>query len=296
MPTDDQAWLSSGRGNAPRVAWSFGTDGLLAGFSRSRETGEALVADDAGGLYLLDRNGRIVSMSRGFHGPSHVAWSDGGLGVAVVDGARLCVVDRKLTQVWAIDHPLELLAVAITAYGNHVAAALGDGSTIVLDRSGNRVARFTTARPLNHLAFVVAEPHLVGASNYGLIGRWRVDGARQWEENALTNTGDVDVTGDGSRIAVAAYNRGVQLYRGGGRSAGSLALEGTPERVSLSYEAKFVATSTVEGHLYWVTLAGDLRWAASVPEPVTHLVAHPLGNGLTVAFESGRVVQLDWGR
>ncbi len=288
-------WLTSGRGRSPRVAWSFSTDGPLTGFSQSRETGESLVADAAGGLTLVDRTGRIVALSRGFHHPAHVAWSDAGLGAVAVDGSRLCVVDGKLKEIWKVDFATEILGVAVTPHGGHVAAALADSTVAVHDRNANRVARFTKSRPVHHLEFVVARPEILVAADYGFVARHRLDGDQTWEEAVLSNTGDLTTTGDGERLLVAAFNRGILVYGGGGQARATFAIEGTPFRVSMSYEPKVVAAATVEGHLYWMTFEGQLRWGAEVPEDVATLVTSPLGDGLTVAFESGRVTKLTWG-
>ena len=295
MTETSEAWLSSGRGNPPRVAWTFGTDAPIAGFSQSRETGESLVADEANGLYLLDRTGRVVSMNRGFHHLSHVAWSDNGIGAVAVDGHRLCLVDTKLKEVWSIDFPCEILGLAMTPHGGHVAVALSNASCAVHDANANRVSRFTTPRPLHHLEFVVEKPELVVAADYGYLGRHALDGTRLWEESILSNVGGLGVDGRGDRVLVAAFNRGILLYGGSGRARATFAIEGTPCRISLSYDAKIVAAATVEGHLYWITIDGDLRWGADLPEPVAALHAAPLGNGVTVVFESGRLAKLTWG-
>ncbi len=50
----------------------------LVGLELARETGETVVADAAGSVYLLDRRGRILTLSRGLHSLSGIAWSDSG--------------------------------------------------------------------------------------------------------------------------------------------------------------------------------------------------------------------------
>lgn len=297
MNDDPNGWIDTGRGRPPRVAWTFGTDAPLTGFSQSRETGESLVADEANGLVLLDRTGRARSLSRGFHYLSKIAWSDGGLGVVAMDGTRCCMIDAKLKEVWSLDFSSEIRNVAITPHGGHVAVALESSMCVVHDAQANRVARFETPRPVHHVAFVPERPEIVLAADYGFVACCRLDGTEVWRESVLTNTGDLDVSGDGDQLLVAAYNRGIVSYSGdSGGTRATFAVEGTPYRVSMSYDGRYVAATTVEGHLYWITIDGDLKWGAEIPEPVASLRTSPLGDGLTVAFESGRVSKLTWGK
>ena len=100
MSRPDQKWLEGGRGLPPELTWSFTADAPLVGLELARETGETVVADAAGSVYLLDRRGRILTLSRGLHSLSGIAWSDSGsAGAIVVGDSTLTVLNRQLSAV-----------------------------------------------------------------------------------------------------------------------------------------------------------------------------------------------------
>ena len=78
MNESDPDWLSAGQGIRPQWSWSLTTDAPLVSMQLTRETGELLAADTSGGLYLLDRRGRVTSLTRGFQLLHALAWSDTG--------------------------------------------------------------------------------------------------------------------------------------------------------------------------------------------------------------------------
>ena len=101
MSTAHPEWLKQGTGLAPRVAWSFGTDAELAGMEMARESGEIIAFDVSGGVYRLNRQGQIQSVSRGLHKVQFIRWCDtGDAGLVVADKQRFSIVDRDLNVVW----------------------------------------------------------------------------------------------------------------------------------------------------------------------------------------------------
>src|SRR5262245_6487984 len=98
-------WVERGEGKGPRQLWSFATEAPLVDMQFARETGEVLAADAVGGLYLIDRDGKLAGVT---HGPSPIraiAWSDTGSGgVALVGDNKLYWFDRRLAFHGWLEH------------------------------------------------------------------------------------------------------------------------------------------------------------------------------------------------
>jgi len=76
MTESEQRWLDQGRGLSPEWTWSFTADAPLVGLDLARESGDTVAADASGSVYILDRRGRIVTLSRGLHELMDIAWAD----------------------------------------------------------------------------------------------------------------------------------------------------------------------------------------------------------------------------
>src|SRR4051812_9305769 len=104
MSASEYSWLDHGRGVSPERTWSFTADAPLVGLDLARETGETIIADAAGSVYLLDRRGQVVTLARGLDTLQEVAWSDTGAAGAVVrDNSNLTMMNRQMRVVWSLD-------------------------------------------------------------------------------------------------------------------------------------------------------------------------------------------------
>jgi hypothetical protein len=296
MNSGDQKWLDGGRGLPPEWTWSFTADAPLVGMDLARETGETIVADAAGSVYSLDRRGRIVTLARGLHALSGIAWSDAGTtGVVIVGDSVLTVLNRQLRVVGTTDLHEPILAVAVDPFGRHFAACLQNSETRILNANRKTLARFTTTRPLSYARFVTTQADLISAADNGLVCRHRLDGSPVWGEPWWSNIGDLCITGDGSTIFLAGLNLGIQRFDGAGNSQGTYVVEGTPNHIAATFTLKRLVASTVEKGLIWLDSDGEVLWTTQTPEEVCSLRCDPLGSGIVCGFESGRVARLDWG-
>jgi hypothetical protein len=296
MTESEQRWLDQGRGLSPQWTWSFTADAPLVGLDLARESGDTVAADASGSVYLLDRRGRIVTLSRGLHDLMDVAWSDSGTtGAVVVGETTLAVLNRQLRLVWTSDLREPIRAIAVDPYGHHFAACLEGGETRILSSTRKTIGRLKTTRPLSHIRFVTSHSDLIAAADNGLVCRHRLDGTALWGEPWWSNIGDLSITGDGGAIFLAGLNLGIQRFDGNGNSQGTYVVEGTPRLVSTSYTLSRVVTSTVENGLIWLDSDGEILWAVETPEELLALRCDPLGAGFVCGFEGGRVVRLDWG-
>lgn len=295
MSGPDLDWLQTGRGLRPRLRWSLTVDAPLVGMELARETGELLAADASGGLYLLDRAGKLSSLSRGFHHLGALAWSDAGCGGAAVFGeSTLCLFDRQLKIEWSTELPDAILAIATDPRRQYVVASLANATSVVYDCERRKIGRFETYRPLSFVRCLVAEPRIIAAADYGLLCCHALDGKELWSKKLYSNAGDMTVTGDGRTIFLAGFTQGVQRYDAAGENCGSYVVGGTPDHVSTAFEPNRLAVSTVERHLYWLDEQGEMVWAGVPPDDVCRLQCEPLGTGLICGFRSGRLARLAW--
>ena len=294
--TDDHLWLESGRGLAPERNWSFTTDAPLTSLTLARESGEVIAADESGGVYLFDRLGQVVALTRGLHVLQDLAWSDDGRrGAAVIGDSTLCVLGRHLKPEWTQEFSQQIAAIDIAPFGNHVAVCLANGENRVIDMEQKTVGRFETIRPLGFLKFVPNHASMIGAADYGLLCRYRLNGQAEWSENLWSNVGDISLSGDGRAIYLASFSYGIQRFDGEGENRGAYIVEGSPGHVATTWAPKRMAVSTVERQLYWMDADGELLWATAAPDELVRLRCDALGKGLVCGFRSGRIVHLVWG-
>lgn len=287
-------WPAAGSRNDPHRRWSFATDAPLVALEIARETGETVLADSSGGLYRLDRNGRVAAITHGFNGNRRLCWSDVGGGAVLLGEATLSRIDPKLSVLWSRELHDAVRTIAIDPHGHYIAAALADGETIILDPAGKRIARFTTVRPLSMIRFVTTAPAIIGAADHGLLCRHRLDGTEEWNVRLWSSAGDLSISDDGGTIYLAAFNQGIQSFDGDGASRASFVVEGTPERIASTARPQRLAAATIEQHLYWLDDDGELLWAGAMPERVMAVRCDPLGRSITCGFESGRTLRLAW--
>lgn len=295
MSREAEPWLNSGRGVLPTLRWSFTADAPLTDLRVARETGETLVSDASGGLYLLGRDGRVISLIRTRYAIQRVAWSDTGDGGAAAFGNRTVVwFDRKLQLQWTREVSDDVLAVAVDPHGTHVAIATADGVTSIISSANRRVSRFETIRPLRYLKLLTTETHLMAAAEHGLVGRYSLRGDAIWSEKLWSNVGSLAATGDGRHLFLAGFAHGIQVYDGeSGTSRGTFVTEGTVALLDCAYAKKNLVGATLERQLFAIDDAGNATWNLTTPEDIHSLVMSPLSNWLVVGFASGRIVRLD---
>jgi hypothetical protein len=287
-------WVRTGQGNLPRQRWSFATDAPLTDLSVAREQGDILAADESGGLYRLDRMGRIQSLTRTSHQIRSVAMADdGSAGVALLDEQTLAWFDPNLQFRWTRALDDEAIAVAITALGTHAVVTLGSGMNVIYDADKRKVTNFKTLRPLRYVEFIVGEAALVGAADYGFFAKYAFSGDPVWSERLFSTVNDLTVTGDGSAIILAALAHGLQAYDGDGTAQGNFVLDGTVHRVSATFGPKRIAAGTHERQLLVIEHDGNLRCGVTCPEDIQTLKLSPHGDWICLGFQDGHIVRLD---
>jgi len=287
-------WVAHGEGRSPTVRWSVALEAPLLAMQLAKETGEVFAADNIGTLYRIDRDGKLAGVTHGktYHG---LAWSETGqCGAALLGEDRLCLIDRHLVLQNTIELSGESLAVAVDAHGDYVAVSETDSRTVIYDPRGKVVQQFISVQPLVQLHFCATRPEVLGVGQFGLLTSHQFHGKANWQEKLYASVGDMAVSGDDDMILLACFAMGLQCHDSAGAQLGSYQLGSTISRVGVSFSKTRIAAVSIERNFYWLTIDGQIRWQSEVPEDVSMLECDPLGAGVIIGFQSGRLVRLDW--
>jgi hypothetical protein len=284
-------------GLTPRARWTHITDAPLIGLALAREAGLILAWDDSHNLYLLDLAGNRVRMTRTPVPLSLAAISD--------DGSQI-IAAAKDGDVWWLTRNLEprlhqgshrhLIGAALSPYGEYLAVSMNDNHTFIYDCLGRRMTNLLTHRPLRHLAFLVGQPYLIGAAEYGLAGCYELDGEPRWQDALWSSAGYVSASGEGYAILVSCYGHGLQRYGLDGTNEGAYHLGGDVARASIDFDGKTFAAATLEGEILLVNAAGQVMWRQMLPKPARDIALDGAGRCLIYGQETGEITLLDLAR
>ncbi|MCA9079472.1 MAG: hypothetical protein KDA58_02890 [Planctomycetaceae bacterium] len=293
-PAYQPQWLK-GRGLSPTAVWSIGTDGPLVACDLSRETGEVWLADGSHTLTSVDRSGQIRAMTQIGAPIQTLVWSDdGSAGAAILAEDVVIRLDRELKSQFTINLPDTCLAVAISPFGNHIAVSLANGITLIYNERKRRLAQFQTVRPLAFSRFCATEPLLFAAAEHGLLCCHDLQGGEVWQERLWNNVGGLEITGDADLVYLAAFAHGIEAFDGDGGPVGSYVVEGTVNRLAVSFEPQRLFAGTIERTLYWLDADGEMLWATSLPDDVVDLHCDPLGEWGIIGLRDEGLFRLDW--
>lgn len=294
MTAGQPEWLREARGGRPIQRWTFTVDARLTDVRLARETGETLAADESGGLYWLDANGRVSALTRTSHELSQLALADTATaGAVIVDRRQVAWLDRRLQFVWERTLPDEILSVAVDPYGTHLLVTLAGGINVVFNADKKKVAEFESLRPLRFVQWLAKEPAFLAAADYGFFARYTLNGQLDWDERLWSTVADLSTTGDGGMVALAGLAHGIQIYDEQGTAEGSFVLDGTACLVSASYHRQRIIAATLERHLVLLDAEGAMKWLVQTPETIVRLQMSALGDAVIVGFTDGRIVQLE---
>ncbi|HUG20646.1 MAG TPA: hypothetical protein VMM56_16780 [Planctomycetaceae bacterium] len=295
MSSHATKWINEGTGSAPALRWSFVTDSPIQTMGLANEPGTLLVADQSGGMYLFDRRGKILAVSRGFLDVRDLSFCERGSGaVAVLGENRIVAVTPALKIDWSIELSEPVLTAAIAPFGEHFAACLSNGVNYIMRSDRKRIAKFETLRPIRFARFSHTRTELVLAAEYGFLGVCNFRGEPLWKEKLFSNVGEMAMASDAGLIALALFAHGIQKYTREGDTAGRYMVEGTPHQIALSESGNRIAMTTLERHVYWIDLEGNLIWAATSPDVVRKICVSPLGDAMFLGLKNGRILALEW--
>lgn len=255
-----------------------------------------IVATASGTLLKLSHTGEQLVREKGFSGLRSAVWSDAGkVGAAALKNGQLVCFNRKLKKKWKVDLPSDILGLAISPFGSHIAVSTESSDVHIVTSDRKEIANFQTPQPLLHLQLLQEAPALIGAAEFGHLCCHEINGDERWNVRIMNNVGDMVTTGAGERILLAAFNHGIQVLDDWGQQEGSFMIDGVPGMVVVSANRRRLATTTLENRLYWMNLEGDLIWAADMSaDPVRCMSIAPLADRLFISTQSGRLMQLAW--
>ncbi len=290
-------WVGQSTRRRPKIAWTFNAEAPLRSMVLLRETGVVLLADRAGFLAKLDSQGNRLRVAQGFRNLTHLETglvSDSPIFVAFREELRRIGPDFQTVWVRRFNDPVSVLA--SDPYGRWLAAALETGDGFLIGANNERYGDFTAKPRPRHIVVSGQDFEITIAAKYGSLERFNDAGELLWKTERFGNLGYVKTDGLSPRIWLAAYNRGVVSLEPNGESGPAFLVNGSPSRVAVSYDSRFIAVATQERSLYWLNNRGDLLWATSVADDIHFLDVDPLGHWLLCGFASGKVVRIDWPR
>lgn len=295
MNPNDQNWFATSRGEQPRLAWVHSLNAPLAALDFCRESGQVVVADERGGLYLIERSGDLGAVARSSESFRKIAWSDdGSRGFALSGDHHLHWIRPDLSVRATIELPEPSLAVASEAFGQYAAVSLANGVTLIFDGPRQPLRHFSSTRPLTHLAFLAQEAGLTAVADYGLVCRFDFFGRLNWQTNTFSSVGDFAVAGDGDSLLVAGFGQGLLRFDSDGNSIGAYQLGSTVAKVASSFSGVRAAAASQEQELFWLGKGGQILWTGKVRQMPLFIACDPWGTALICALPDGLVARLEW--
>src|SRR5690606_17835453 len=130
--------------------------------------------------------------------------------------------------------------------------------TLIITGDRQIVCEFPSLRPLSFLRFLVSECNVIGVANYGVIQKQHMTGEPIWQEKLLNTIGDVAIPGDGQLSYLAGFSHGIQVYDAVGYNHASYVVNGSPSRLSTSFDGSVIIAATQENFLYRLNPQGQL--------------------------------------
>lgn len=288
--------LNNSHGTRPEVVLDDVFPEGITGLAYAAEATTLLIATKLGHLTLLKHTGELLACDRSYADIGQVVWSAAGTyGAAIIGDDKLICFDQSLRPIWDVRITGRITALAIAPHGSHLAFSTDACRTYFVTVDKRETARLDDRRPLDHLAFLADEPTVIGASDFGSLCSYTLEGRENWQESVMNNIGDLSVSGCGRRILLSAFNHGIQVYNKNGKQRGGFMVDGIPSRVSGATTRTRLAAVTLENRVYWLNFDGELQWAADLSaDPPLHIQTGPLGDRLFLATQSGRLMQLCW--
>lgn len=289
-------WITNGKGTIePQFEWSFLTSGPLVSLKHCTESEETFLADYSGALYRLTPQGEVTHHSRNYKGIDLFTWSENSeAGVACLDSNKVMFIMGTLESEWSAKFREMVTALAIAPSADYVAISFDNKKTVIYDRYKTKIATLETRQPLTNLAFCREDNFIVGCSDTGLISAFELDGDPYWEQIPTLQSGQICLNNKGTRIYIASYSRGIQVFNNQGDSVGTYQIKGTPNRIDYNEFGERLAVGTTEGHLIWLNSAGTVLWATGAADIPVSVQCGSCSKRLIAGLASGEVVSLRW--
>jgi hypothetical protein len=279
----------------PTPLWSHQLSGPAVGMAVARESGHALIWDVNHRLTILSRRGSVQAQLTHPRAIAAAAISDDASGVIVADDRFVTWLRRDLSPRWRKNLQNKPTSGSIDSFGRYIAVADTGNHLQLFDKGGKSIAEPIIApRPLFHLAFLPAEPILIGAADFGLVVALDLR-LRQWtwQDAPVIHLGDLSPSISPTTIAVACFSEGVRRYDSMGKPAASVPTSEACRFVAVSADARRLLVGTIFGGLCGYSDAGAQLFEQRFDQSFAGVRLAPLADMGWVALVDGRVIGLD---
>ncbi|MEM7812009.1 MAG: hypothetical protein AAF532_11070 [Planctomycetota bacterium] len=281
----------------PTTHWSFAAEAELAAFTLCWETDETTVLDRVGGLYRLDRDGRLLAATRLRGAATCLAASHDGSAAAIVHGGTVTVLDAMLRVRGRLECESDVVSLAFSPFGDALTVSLASGvlRIVLLDGSQPRqVVEWVAPRPKDFVAMLPGRDRIVTVAEHDGLTTYDSRGSMLWEDRLRANCGGMAASGDGGLIVLAAFTRGLLIYDASGKRQGAFLLDESPSRVAVDHAGSTIVAGTVEQTIVRLTRKGSVRWSTEVEDEVVGLAVDGLGRSVVVGTADGRLRRITW--
>jgi WD40 repeat protein len=274
--------------------WSHALAHPPRGLVLAREKGWVLAWDSQDWLYLLNPSGERQSQMHSAAKLTTASCADNGLAYAA-GGAHgeiwWLLPDLRTRWERSVGH--SVTALALDSFGQYLAVGDSLGTLTIFDSQGRQLVRAQSQRPLHHLTFIPAAPYLVGASDYGLIACFDLNGKLIWRDGIVAHIGALSISGTGEKIVLACFSEGLQQYDVQGNNLGRQSLPEAARLAALTYDARHLLAAGMGNHLLWVDAQHRILSTHQLEKPAVAMGLSPLGDRIIVAQAESSLVGLD---
>lgn len=275
-------------------SWSQKLSAATRGLAHARERDWVLAWDANHWMYLFDHGGHRQGQARFAGALVSAAFADDGSAVVAVGTLGEVVwLAPDLMPRWRQTLPHPCLAVAVDPFGQYAAISDRSGNLTLCNRLGQSIFRLKTPRPLHHLAFVPGEPVLLGCADLGLVLCLDMAGTIRWRDGLFANAGALATSGDGSRILVACFSEGLQVYDLQGDKKARIAVPEPCRLAALSFTGQFIAISGMTSQrLFLLDPGGQVLGSHRLDQDIVTLALSPLCDRTVLGLADGSIVAL----
>jgi hypothetical protein len=272
--------------------WSFRGEGTPRGLALARERDFVLLWHERW-LDLLDRRGQRQGRRETAGAVVSACAAEDGSAYGVADSQRELVwLGPDLMPRWHKTMPQPLVALAMDALGQYVAAADQRGGVHLFNQLGQPAGSLQSPRPLHHLAFVAEQTWLVGSADYGLVGSFDVAGRWRWRDGLVVNVGGLAITGDGAQMVLACFSEGLRRYDGDGRPLPALPSRAPCRLVSQAYDGRRLLTAGLSTQVSVLDADGKMAGSHTAEQAVAAIALAALGDYAVIAHSDGTVIAM----
>lgn len=276
------------------IVWSRPLRHAARGLVLAREKGWVAAWDEQHWLYLLNHAGEVQAQRRIDGALVTAGCADDGSAYAMLGSqGEVAWLAPDLMPRWQTVLPARGIAVALDPLGQYLAVSDAKGTLSVFDRLGKPVRQIDCPRPLQHLAFVPTTGNIVGASDYGLVACFNVDGTWLWRDGLVAHVGSLTLTGAGERILLACFTEGLISYDLAGKKLDKVETAAACRLASLSFDGRLTLVAWLTKQLVVLDAAGRNLGALPCDQTIVAVAMGPLASNGCVALADGLVLGLD---